>query len=55
MADIVPSIVDPEKYIDTNVMGTTKILEIAKKKNQKKFVYIASSSCYGVPKKFQSN
>ena len=36
MADIVPSIVDPEKYIDTNVMGTTKILEIAREKKIKK-------------------
>ena len=39
MADIVPSIVDPEKYIDTNVMGTTKILEIAREKNQKVCLY----------------
>ena len=55
MADIVPSIVDPEKYIDTNVMGTTKILEIAREKKSKKFVYIASSSCYGMPQKFPTS
>ena len=50
MADIVPSIIDPIKYMDTNVMGTTKILEIARMKKVKKFIYIASSSCYGIPK-----
>jgi UDP-glucose 4-epimerase len=32
MADIVPSIIDPIKYMETNVMGTTKILEIAREK-----------------------
>ena len=52
MADIVPSIINPEKYMDTNVMGTTKILEIAREKKVKKFIYIASSSCYGIPKKY---
>ncbi len=52
MADIVPSIIDPLKYMDTNVMGTTKILEIAREKKVKKFIYIASSSCYGIPKKY---
>lgn len=52
MADIVPSIIDPIKYMETNVMGTTKILEIAREKKIKKFIYIASSSCYGIPKKY---
>ncbi len=52
MADIVPSIIDPIKYMETNVMGTTKILEIAREKKVKKFIYIASSSCYGIPKKY---
>jgi len=52
MADIVPSIINPEKYMNTNVMGTTKILEIAREKNVKKFIYIASSSCYGIPKRY---
>ena len=35
MADIVPSIIDPIKYMNTNVMGTTKILEIARMKKVK--------------------
>ncbi len=55
MADIVPSIINPEKYMNTNVMGTTKILEIAREKKVKKFIYIASSSCYGIPKKYPTN
>jgi UDP-glucose 4-epimerase len=51
LADIVPSINEPMKYHKANVDGTINILEYAKKsKNLKKFVYAASSSCYGIPK-----
>ena len=46
--DIVPSIENPLSYINTNVMGTVKVLEAARKAKVKKFVYAASSSCYGV-------
>ena len=50
MADIVPSINNPLLYHKVNVDGTINILEAAKKsKNLKKFVYAASSSCYGIP------
>jgi len=50
LADIVPSITNPIKYHRANVDGTIRILEAAKKsKNLKKFVYAASSSCYGIP------
>lgn len=50
LADIVPSINEPMKYHKANVDGTINILEFAKKsKNLKKFVYAASSSCYGIP------
>lgn len=50
MADIVPSINNPLLYHKANVDGTINILEAAKKsKNLKKFVYAASSSCYGIP------
>ena len=48
--DIVPSIQNPFDYFLTNVIGTIKILEIAKKYKAKKFVYAASSSCYGLAK-----
>ncbi len=50
LADIVPSINEPLKYHKANVDGTINILEFAKQsKNLKKFVYAASSSCYGIP------
>ena len=50
LADIVPSITNPLKYHQANVDGTMRVLESAKKsKNLKKFVYAASSSCYGIP------
>lgn len=51
LADIVPSITNPEKYFHSNVNGTLKILNFVKKFKLKKFIYIASSSCYGIPKK----
>lgn len=50
LADIVPSINEPLKYHKANVDGTINILQASKKsKNLKKFVYAASSSCYGIP------
>ena len=55
LADIVPSIVDPEKYFETNVNGTLKVLELSKKYHIKKFIYAASASCYGIPKKYPTN
>ena len=47
IADLVPSINDPEKYINVNFNGTLKVLQLAKKLKVKKFVYAASASCYG--------
>ena len=50
LADIVPSITNPMKYHKANVDGTIRVLEAARKsQNLKKFVYAASSSCYGIP------
>lgn len=47
--DIVPSIDNPELYMNTNVLGTVKMLECARQsRNLEKFVYAASSSCYGL-------
>jgi UDP-glucose 4-epimerase len=48
--DIVPSIEKPADYLDTNIMGTVKVLEASKNAPIKKFIYAASSSCYGVAK-----
>ncbi len=50
MSDIVPSIVKPKLYFDTNVTGTLNMLNIAKEIKNVKFIYSASSSCYGIPK-----
>ena len=50
LAEIVPSIKNPKKYFINNVLGTLNVLEAAKKVKIKKFIYAASSSCYGVPK-----
>jgi UDP-glucose 4-epimerase len=48
-ADVVPSIQDPEAYFRANVDGTFAVLEGARKHDVKRIVYVASSSCYGIP------
>ena len=52
MADIVPSIENPDSYYQSNVNGTFNVLEACRKHNVKKIVYSASSSCYGIPDKY---
>lgn len=52
LADIVPSINDPISYFKTNVSGTAIVMDSAKRHGVKKFVYAASSSCYGLPLEF---
>jgi len=49
LADIVPSIEMPLEYHKANVDGTFNVLEASVKHNIKRFVYSASSSCYGIP------
>lgn len=48
IGDIVPSIEEPVKYMETNVLGTVQVLQAARAANVKKLVYAASSSCYGL-------
>jgi UDP-glucose 4-epimerase len=48
IGDIVPSIDRPLDYMSTNVQGTVQMLECARAAGVKKFVYAASSSCYGL-------
>jgi UDP-glucose 4-epimerase len=48
IGDIVPSIEHPTDYMDTNVQGTVRVLECARAARIEKFVYAASSSCYGM-------
>ena len=47
-ADIVPSIQHPSCYHETNVTGTVRMLEQAQESGVKRFIYAASSSCYGL-------
>jgi UDP-glucose 4-epimerase len=49
LADIVPSIEKPLAYHRANVDGTVSILEASRAARVKRFVYAASSSCYGIP------
>jgi UDP-glucose 4-epimerase len=48
IGDIVPSIERPVDYMANNVLGTVRALEAARVAQVKKFVYAASSSCYGL-------
>lgn len=52
LADIVPSIERPMDYFRANVVGTQSMLEAARAAEVKRFVYAASSSCYGIPDSF---
>jgi UDP-glucose 4-epimerase len=49
LADIVPSIQYPEQYYRANVDGTFNVLEASRQAGVKRFLYTASSSCYGIP------
>ena len=49
LADIVPSIQNPNGYFRANVDGTFNVLQAARAVGVKRFVYAASSSCYGIP------
>ena len=55
LADIVPSIKQPLEYHRSNVDGTVSCLESARLANVKRFVYVASSSCYGLPDKYPTS
>ena len=55
MADIVPSIEQPENYFNTNVQGTFNVMQCARFAGVKKVVYAASSSCYGIPDSYPTN
>ncbi len=52
LADIVPSIQTPEAYHHTNVGATLNVLQAARGANVRRFVYAASSSCYGIPERY---
>lgn len=47
-AGVRPSIIDPIGYQETNVYGTQNLLEFAKERSIKQFVFTSSSSVYGI-------
>jgi len=49
LADIVPSIQMPDAYFRANVIGTFNVLQACTMSNIERFIYTASSSCYGIP------
>jgi len=55
LADIVPSIQNPDGYFKSNVLGTLNIAEISKKNNIKRIIYLASASCYGIPDEYPTS
>ena len=52
LADIVPSIQNPEAYFRSNVDGTFNVLQAAQKANVSRLIYVASSSSYGLANVF---
>ena len=55
MADIVPSIDNPELYYNANVLSSLNVMQACKKYKIKKIIYAASSSCYGIPGKYPTS
>ena len=55
LADIVPSIENPSSYFSSNVQGTFNVLKASQENKVKRFLYSASSSCYGIPKNYPTS
>jgi len=55
LADIVPSIEKPYNYHRANVDGTVNVLIASQKYSVKRFIYTASSSCYGIPDNYPTS
>ena len=55
LADIVPSIQRPGDYFHSNVDGTFSVLQAAAAAGVRRFLYTASSSCYGIPDAFPTD
>ena len=52
LAYVVPSIDRPLDYYHSNFTATTSVLEASRQAGVKKFIYAASSSCYGLTKTY---
>jgi UDP-glucose 4-epimerase len=48
IGDLVPAIEKPAEYLSVNIQGTVAALEAARRAGAAKFVYAASSTCYGL-------
>lgn len=55
LADIVPSIERPVDYLRANVDATVATLEAARASGVPRFLYAASSSCYGIPHRYPTD
>ena len=55
LADIVPSIQNPKKYFESNVVSTENIISTSIKYKVQKIIYSASSSCYGIPNNYPTS
>jgi UDP-glucose 4-epimerase len=49
LADIVPSIENPDSYFSANVIGSYNVAKLSTKYGVNRLLYAASSSCYGIP------
>ena len=50
-AGVRPSLQEPKLYIETNINGTLNLLELARERRVKQFVFGSSSSVYGINSK----
>ena len=50
-AGVRPSLLEPQLYTETNIVGTQNLLELAKAHDIKQFVFGSSSSVYGINSK----
>lgn len=48
LSDIIPSVSNPVSYHKANVTGTVNVLEASRAASVSRFIYAASSSCYGI-------
>jgi len=55
LADIVPSIENPEAYFQANVRGTMNVAMASSQQKVKRLIYAASSSCYGIPESYPTS
>jgi len=55
LADLVPSIQNPGAYYHANLHSTFVLLEACRTAKIQKFIYTASSTCYGVPNQYPTS